>query len=657
MRLFKFWRQREWRFRKSRNRAVLMLMAGILVLPAAGYGAAEAQEAAEMETFDLDEIVVTATKTEQKERNTNASMAVITAETIADRHFSTVGQALNTIAGVSVRNKGLTGGAFADNTIYINGSDNVVLLVDGMRLNQNGNTNELFSTATLIDMDNIERIEVLRGSAATLYGSDAEGGVINIITKKKKKNRQTTKIGAQSGNFSQYAYKVVHQGREDGYFWNVDAMKQHTGAFREGSGRKIPEATDSENVSFTVGKDFGEKGSLSLSGSYFHSDSHRVNLNDAGGNPNADLFTLPQRLGRRYHRKFSLDWTYRFNDRVSNTLKVLQNNNDIRNDYMGTNTAKGIYYIKTTDINDYLSWQLNDAHHLLFGYEYTKDSLDYMYYSNQNYSGIDFTNHALYAQWRWDVTPQVNFTAGIRHDNNSEFGGHNSKSYALGYTPTDNTNVYLNFNEFFIAPRVVQIYSTRWGNRHLRPEYGHTWEIGADHAFNKNTSLKVSLFRRLAHNRIGLRRNRYTNFNHEDARGANIELSHRFSDRLRTSAGYSYMYIKAQDKANANRNGYVPRSEWKLSADYTLDKWQIGVTGRGTIRRDGRLANKVDKKATTFWVWDANINYRPTEQINVFLQVGNLFNQDYTERVYELDPNFWIASPGRSFLVGMEYTF
>ena len=201
MRLFKFWRQKERRLGKSRGRAVLMLMAGLFALPTAGYGAAEAQEAAEIETFDLDEIIVTATKTEQKERNTNASMAVITAETIADRHFSTVGQALNTIAGVSVRNKGLTGGAFADNTIYINGSDNVVLLVDGMRLNQNGNTNELFSTATLIDMDNIERIEVLRGSAATLYGSDAEGGVINIITKKKKKNGQTARSAHRAAIF------------------------------------------------------------------------------------------------------------------------------------------------------------------------------------------------------------------------------------------------------------------------------------------------------------------------------------------------------------------------------------------------------------------------------------------------------------------------
>lgn len=636
---------------KKKGYLVASVMAMLAAMPVAGYAQEEA-------TFELDEYVVTADRMGGKEREVNVSTSVITAETLEKQHVATVGQALNRLPGVSVRNKGITGAAYVDNEIYINGSPNVLLLVDGMRMNQQGNSNELFSTATLIGIDNIERIEVVRGAASTLYGSDAEGGVINIITKKKNKDGATTKVGIQGGDYSQYAYKVNHMGRKDGFFWNISGIQSHSSEFKEATGRKIPESVTSKNLDLKVGKDFDEKGSLAVSYSRYNSDSHWVK--PVAGK---DLETLAKKMGKRMQNKYGVDWTYNFDDKLSNKFTYMFNDNDFRNDMYGTLNAMGIYDVHTTELNDYLTWKLAPNHTLLAGYNYTKDKLNHMFYSQEDYSGISFSNNAVYAQYKWNVTPDLNVTAGIRHDDNSQFGTHNSKSYTAGYAINDKTNIYANYNEFFVAPRVVQVYSSKWGNKDLKPEYGHNTELGINHIFNDDNQMKVSVFRRAAKDRIGLKKippstqSIYVNFDNEITHGANIELATKLFKDLKADIGYSYVYVKAQEGANPNRNGYLPRSEWKLNFDYDTKMIDYNLSGRGTIRRDGRLKDVADRKATTFWVWDANITYKATPKCNVFLQVNNIFNQDYTERVYTLDPDVWYAAPGRHFVVGVDYKF
>lgn len=626
-------------------------LSALTAMPLVGY-------AEDVNTFELDEYVVTADRIGGKEKELNVSTSVITSETLEKQHVSTVGQALNRLPGVSVRNKGITGAAYVDNEIYINGSPNVLLLVDGKRMNQQGNSNELFSTATLIGIDNIERIEVVRGAASTLYGSEAEGGVINIITKKKKQDGVNTSIGVQGGSYSQYAYKVNHMGRQNGYFWNVSGLQSHSSEFKEATGRKIPESVTSKNLDLKVGKDFDVKGSIAVSYSRYDSDSHWVK--PVAGK---DLETLAKKIGKRMQTKYGVDWTYNFSDKLSNNFTYMFNNHDFRNDMYGTLNAMGIYDVHTTDINDYLTWKFDKSNALLVGYNYTKDKLAYMFYSQENYTGISFSNDALYAQYKWNITPELNVTAGIRHDDNSQFGTHNSKSYTAGYAINDKTNVYANYGEFFVAPRVVQVYSSKWGNKDLKPEYGHNIEMGVNHIFNQDSQMKLSVYRRSAKDRIGLKKippstqSIYVNFDNEKTHGANVEIATKLFKDFKVNAGYSYVYVKAQEGANPNRNGYLPRSEWKLNFDYDTDKVDYNLCGRGTIRRDGRLKDNVDKKATTFWVWDANITYKATPKCNVFLQVNNIFNQDYTERVYTLDPDVWYAAPGRHFVVGVDYKF
>lgn len=182
-------------------------------LSAAAFGGILSVSAADTPVYTLDQVVVTAARTEEKQIDTNASVSVVTSKQIAQKHFNDVSEALRAVPGVVLGNYSASGQNYSSNKVFINGSSNVVILVDGMRRNTNGVSGSAVNLGTLTDMASIERIEVLKGSASTLYGSDAQGGVINIITKKPKTDEVHTTIGAGFGNNSMEKYTLYNEGK------------------------------------------------------------------------------------------------------------------------------------------------------------------------------------------------------------------------------------------------------------------------------------------------------------------------------------------------------------------------------------------------------------------------------------------------------------
>lgn len=151
--------------------------------------------AEEPDVYSLDQVVVTANRTPVKEIDANADVNVVTREEIQEHHYQDVSEALRHIPGVMIVNNSASGQNYSSNNVYINGSKNVVLLIDGMRMKTNGNEMSNINLGEYVNMDSIERIEVLKGSASTLYGSDAQGGVINIITRHPKNGEVHSSAG------------------------------------------------------------------------------------------------------------------------------------------------------------------------------------------------------------------------------------------------------------------------------------------------------------------------------------------------------------------------------------------------------------------------------------------------------------------------------
>ena len=173
----------------------------ISVLPFGGT-VAHAEDATTEESalqgFTLDQIVVTATRMEKKLVDTGANVSVVTAEDFEKKNYQTVTEALENVPGVLVKRKG---GEWTNSYIYLNGDDRVLVLVDGRRLNQEKGMNSGRGGLDFMHLpapEIIERIEIVKGGGSALYGSDAVGGVINIITKRADKTTGKININTVS---------------------------------------------------------------------------------------------------------------------------------------------------------------------------------------------------------------------------------------------------------------------------------------------------------------------------------------------------------------------------------------------------------------------------------------------------------------------------
>ena len=133
-----------------------------------------------VERFTLGEFVVTASRVATNKSDTPANISVITKESITDNNYSDAAEAISKIPGVNVLGSGAKGTSMGQDKILINGDERVLILVDGRRVNLGSSGN--YSADWLPPVNAIERIEVLKGAGSALYGTDAVGGVINIIT-------------------------------------------------------------------------------------------------------------------------------------------------------------------------------------------------------------------------------------------------------------------------------------------------------------------------------------------------------------------------------------------------------------------------------------------------------------------------------------------
>ena len=156
---------------------------------------------AEEYVFEMAPVVVTANRMNENLVDARADISVVTSRQIEKLHLNTVEDALRTVPGTQYLNYGGNGLNANLSGIRINGSKDIILLVDGVRVTDfNGANNSGYMYSSLLNnMDNVERIEVLRGSAGALYGSGAKGGVINIITKNPGEKKTTVDIARGTG--------------------------------------------------------------------------------------------------------------------------------------------------------------------------------------------------------------------------------------------------------------------------------------------------------------------------------------------------------------------------------------------------------------------------------------------------------------------------
>ena len=606
-----------------------------------------------------EEIIVTANRSARARSQVGESVTVIGEEEIINRQPSEVLDILRTVPGVTFsRNGGL--GTVAGVSIRGAQADQTVVLIDGIKLNDPASPGAGFDFGTLL-IGNISRVEVVRGSQSVLYGSQAIGGVVNLLTREPSEQIETfarAEYGARDtselvGNVS---------GRLGPVAASVGATYQRTdgiSAFNDARGGSERDGFESLGVNGKL--DIAITGNLSLDLRAFYADGESEA--DGFAPPTfmlADTEELSRRqdfvgyaginaalLGGRLRNR--LGFAYTNIDRQS--IDVSGGSEAETFDANGEN--RRFEYQGVFDAADFAS--------LVFGAEREESE-----FRTSSFGGpaslADVWINSLYGQVNAAPLAGLSLTAGLRHDDHETFGSATTFAASGAYTPDGgDTVVRASYGEGFKAPSLFQLFSD-FGNPGLDAERSESWDIGATHGFlGGRAEIGVTYFERDGTNEIvfvGCFQNplapcqvpvppfgTYDNIARARAEGWEFGLALRPVDGFDIAMNYSV--IDAFDEASGNRLPRRAEETFSLVADYRIESGLgIGTTifvagdsfenAANTIRLDGYV------------LADLRVSYAITDSLEVFGRVENVTDEQY-------ETVFLYGQPGRGVFGGLRY--
>lgn len=645
------------------NKKIITASLAVLALT----GGAFSVSAEEMPVYSLDAIVVTANRTPEKQIDSNANVSVVTAKEIEQKHYDDVSEAVRNVPGVVVANSSANGQNYNSNKLYINGSDKVVLLIDGVRMNTNGlTTGSSVTLAQHVNMNSIDHIEVLKGAASTLYGSEAQGGVINIITKKATANKIATTVSTSFSSYDGEKYNLYNEGNKDGFFWSVEAQKQLQGDYKDGHNNKVINHLNTESYNLKFGKELGEDSSIIFNYNKYKSDYQRPDqafMHSSGGFDTRDY-------GKKNNDSISLQYKAKITDNLNNLFTLYRNRTTFQDNYKALSSS-WLMQMKTTGFSDQVTWKTTN-NTLIGGFDYYKDEIPEFYsYGEVNASeGNHVSNTAFYLQDEWQITDKWNLTPGIRFDHHSTFGNHTTPALTVGYKADENTNYYFGYKEFFVAPDLYQLYDAWSGNKNLKPQKGGTWQFGINKQFNDTLSGTFNVYHTHSTNTLiyNYDTEKYANLDSTNTTGASFQLNKQIGANWTTTLGYAYTHIDSTETTNANINGYLPKHTLNLGITYAHDKLDASIYGRAIFGREGGKGypGNIPSEYKNYNIWDFALNYKPVNYAKIFFKVNNLFDAYYcdvgqfsisTTKWGTTITNDWYSMPGRNFEVGLQFQF
>ena len=639
-----------------RNAVMVSLLAGTTLVWG---GTAFAQE--DLQEFALEDMVVTASRVPTQKVDTPADISVITKEEIADQNYASASDALRAIPGVNVLGSGAKGSSMGQDKILLNGDERVLVLVDGRRMNLGSSGNS--SADWLPPVNAIERIEVLKGGGSALYGTDAVGGVINVIMKKGSEigNHVTVKAAGGSWNAEQYA--ISASGSTDsGLGLIVSATKERRGEYKfknaNGKSQLLKNSGyDDTGVIVKLDQKVGEDNRIGVN--FEH-------INAEGGSP----FGYSGFGNTDSHKRISNNVALRYDwNESSDERGYVQVYKNYQHAHFRSPVAsrQSNFTDSTIGLEAQQNFKFSDTDELTVGLEYYKTTVD----NTSLYTGErDINNKAIFAENRWEFAPSWQLNTGLRYDHHSKYGSEVTPKVALNKKFDENSNVYLSWGRVFNAPTTDDLFwhqvdSSQWGtfytygDPNLKPEKGYVWTFGGNTKLNEKTSLSANVFYSKITDAIDWDYTSVPNYtlavnvNKEKRRGLELSLNHDFDDNLSAYASYTYVQVK-QDKGKGFTKDLTTKPNiYRAGLKYKNADWLFTLNANAVTGQSEK--NFVD---SSYFTLDLGAQYKINDNAKLFINGYNLTNARYAE-FGGLYKNGEAKYPmaGRSFIIGAEYTF
>jgi len=586
-----------------------------------------------------EEIVVTATRLATPLREVASSVTVITAADIERKGAKTVAEALRDVPGLVATQSGPTGSV---TTVSLRGAktEQTKVLIDGVAVNDPISPGGGFNFGNL-QTEDVERIEVVRGPQSVLYGSDAIGGVINIILKRGK-GKPNGYVKAWAGSYHTYGETVAGGGSQGwlDYYASVtrlDSRGFSAAAVRDGNHERDGFGGTSYMTKLGITPSDKFETTMLVKG-----HANRIETDDGGGSGQDD----PDRYGKdrelllRIEPKLSLldgRWEQRF---AFSHVRNRRTDNDnppgdlLRSNFNGERTK--------------FEWQhdlrLHETNTLSVGMETEEQAGSSTYFSSGAFGPYyDHFPRMAMRTWGWFVQDKINIadtfftTAGVRLDEHDQFG--QAVTWRLApalWINQTQTKLKGAIGTGFKAPSVYQLFVPIYGNRSLSPEESLGWEAGFEQYFcNKALVWEVVYFENRFTNLIDFSASRYNNVGQARTQGVETSAKWRLCKAVELSANYTYLHSLDEethdDLIRRPRHKFSVGVEYKATERLRLNTEVGFVGGRDDLVFDMTTYATRRVRLAKYAVWRFGAEYDLCKNVTLFGNVDNAFNEQYED--------------------------
>ena len=593
----------------------------------------------------MDEVVVTATKTQIKQSQTGKVVTVINQATLQRSAGKTLTEILNYQAGVFVN--GASNNLGSNQDYYLRGAatSNTLILLDGVPVADPSYISSYFDLNN-INPAQVERIEILKGAQSTLWGSDAVAGVINIITKKGGSKKISPNGMLSYGSFNTFKANAGVAGSLDKFNYNMQYGYTNSKGFSSAHDSTGIKNFDDDkfiqnNFQANLGYRFHPKLAVLYSSNYgkyntgldagtFTDDKDYTNENSNFINSLALTFTAKKA-------------TINFVNTYINTKRLLIDDSASVGGF--STYARGKYKGYSFVSELYGNFNLAKNLSLLAGLQRMANKTAQSYMSISSYGPFETalgdsaktSNYAAYTSLSLLSYYNFNAEVGIRYNNHSIYGNNVTWSFNPSYNIDDNTRVFVNLSSAYRVPSLYQLYS-EYGNKDLQPEKSNNYEIGVQSlSNNKKNSLRLVAFKRDIKNVIVF----YTDYTTYASKYINRDEQHDYGFEIENNIAIgktgqwvtNLTYVDGDGKTgNAKVKNLYRRPNFTFNSSLTVEPVK-GLTFMPSFRFVGnRLKGEYDAGPAVmpqYYTIDFYAAYNFAKQFRVFADWRNITDQKY----------------------------
>ncbi len=596
--------------------------------------------------YNLGEVLVSATKTEQYQSEVGSSTTVITSEKMQKEGKSTVLEVLREVPGISVMQYGSLGGSAS---VYLRGSKpgHTLVMIDGVEMNDPMSTDRSFDFGNLL-VDNIERIEIVRGPQSTLYGSDAIGGVINIVTKKGKGPLQCD-VFFEGGSFNTFKEKLGISGSIDKMDYSLSVMRMDSAGVSKAANTAADEDDGYENTTVSAKLGYKVFDTANMDLVFRHTDaSYDYDDGASQDDPNKTGWWKNSMGSIAFDQAVNDVWDHKLTVSYSKTIRKYLDEPD------SVDTTDNSHNWYVGEMKKF-SWQHNfypvDWSTLTGGAEYEEERG----FSDGRASWDRFdrkTAHTVgyYLQNQFKLFENLYITPGIRVDDHELFGSETTYKISGSYLIAPiGTRLKANWGTGFKAPSLYQLYSS-YGTPTLSPDKSKSYDLGFEQSlFNNKVNFGATYFYNYFNNMVDFDMSsfKYKNIDNAETEGVEFEMSFDPVDNL--ALGANYTYTRTKDRDNAKALARRPKNQVGLNINWGfIKKANLNFSVNYVGSRFNNASNTVKMKPYT--TADLKTSYDITDDVQVFCRAENIFNKTYQQIS-------GYANPGASYSAGVKAKF